>query len=576
MQPMALQPVRGTKDVSIFPYIRKIDLMSSNSYILSSPKMISVIDPGGLEDQIEHLEAEVARLQEAKNRPVVVYLTHVHLDHWIQYQMSSSSHLLSRAALAVHEAGARALEEQDSKITLSGLLGRATVKVPVPIKLLSDKDKARENRGQASWHSLRLDGWTYDYARSSSDIADDLLLDTQTIALGDVDLLDIYHTPGHSPDSICMRVGSLMFLGDLFFAPNPGMAGAYGWSRQDLMQSILKILWILENEDIDLCFSGHGRPVDVQTAKKTLKVMYSDASLLHDLEEITPQWAKRTATYAQDLMSELERIFTIIAGRLAYIAHMLFELEEEKEAKEMDQLLDASVLDQLFFEFHTFASQLKAGKKLDLELVHKAGQVVGRLECLFQKKSLDSVLDQSLLNRAGRMLSDYSVTYRGYRPPYFVSYMDVNDVVGAVLEQLKQKTYDEHAILEAESEEDYLRALSARIAYVDLFQDVDLIFQPDSRNPFARMDKDRFGDILIDILERFVGAGIKKLKIEVSQNETWVMLRIGAKEKTSCHPLGHAARFLERNLALCGGLLEIFYEEDGPTAEIELSGLGED
>jgi glyoxylase-like metal-dependent hydrolase (beta-lactamase superfamily II) len=232
MQPMALQPVRGTKDVSIFPYIRKIDLMSSNSYILSSPKMISVIDPGGLEDQIEHLEAEVARLQEAKNRPVVVYLTHVHLDHWIQYQMSSSSHLLSRAALAVHEAGARALEEQDSKITLSGLLGRATVKVPVPIKLLSDKDKARENRGQASWHSLRLDGWTYDYARSSSDIADDLLLDTQTIALGDVDLLDIYHTPGHSPDSICMRVGSLMFLGDLFFAPNPGMAGAYGWSRQ--------------------------------------------------------------------------------------------------------------------------------------------------------------------------------------------------------------------------------------------------------------------------------------------------------------------------------------------------------
>jgi len=66
MQPMALQPVRGTKDVSIFPYIRKIDLMSSNSYILSSPKMISIIDPGGLEDQIEHLEAEVARLQEAK------------------------------------------------------------------------------------------------------------------------------------------------------------------------------------------------------------------------------------------------------------------------------------------------------------------------------------------------------------------------------------------------------------------------------------------------------------------------------------------------------------------------------
>jgi len=425
MQPMALQPVRGTKDVSIFPYIRKIDLMSSNSYILSSPKMISIIDPGGLEDQIEHLEAEVARLQEAKTRPVMVYLTHVHIDHWIQYQNNSSSHLLRRAALAVQEAGARALEEQDPKMTLSGLLGRTTVAVPVSIKLLSDMDKAQENQAHVSQHSLRLDGWNYDYANRSSKIADGLVLHTQTIALGDGDRLEVYHTPGHSPDSISMRVGSLLFLGDLFFAPNPGMAGAYGWSQQDLMQSILKILWILENEDIDLCFSGHGRPIDVQTAKKTLKVMYSDAALLHGLEEITPQWIKQTANYAQDLMSELERIFTIIAGRLAYIAHMLFELEEETKGREMEQLLDASVLDQLFFDFHTFASQLKAGKKLDWELVHKAGQVVGRLEGLFQKKRLDSVLDQSLLNRAGRMLSDYSVTYRGYRPPYFVSYMDV-------------------------------------------------------------------------------------------------------------------------------------------------------
>jgi len=108
------------------------------------------------------------------------------------------------------------------------------------------------------------------------------------------------------------------------------------------------------------------------------------------------------------------------------------------------------------------------------------------------------------------------------------------------------------------------------------FQDVDLIFQPDPRNPFARMDKDRFGDILIDILERFAGAGVKMLKIEVSQNDTWVLLRIASKEKTSCHPLGKAAQFLERNLALCGGLLDISYEEGGPAVEIELWGIGED
>jgi len=146
------------------------------------------------------------------------------------------------------------------KMTLSGLLGRTTVAVPVSIKLLSDMDKAQENQAHVSQHSLRLDGWNYDYANRSSKIADGLVLHTQTIALGDGDRLEVYHTPGHSPDSISMRVGSLLFLGDLFFAPNPGMAGAYGWSQQDLMQSILKILWILENEDIDLCFSGMAGP----------------------------------------------------------------------------------------------------------------------------------------------------------------------------------------------------------------------------------------------------------------------------------------------------------------------------
>jgi hypothetical protein len=402
------------------------------------------------------------------------------------------------------------------------------------------------------------------------------VLHSAVVLLGDRDDLEIYHTPGHSPDSISLRVGSLLFVGDLFFAPNPGMAGAYGWSQQDLLDSIQKILWILENKKIILCCSGHGKPIDAQMARKTLEVMYSDVASLQGLEEVTPQWAKRTATYAQDLMIELERIFTIIAGRLAYIAYMLSELEEESEAKELEQLLDSRVLDELFSDFRSFASQLRSGKKLDWELVHKAGQVVGKLDGLFQKKRLGSVLDQSLLSRAGRLLSDYSVTYRGFRPPYYVSYVNVNGLIGEILAHMKHQPYDEEAILQAEGIEDYLKALKARIAHVNLFEGVDLAFRPDSKNPFARMDRERFGDILIDIMERFVGAGFRELKISTALNEDWTLVRIAGRGPASCHPLERADRFFERNLALCGGLLQAILEEDGPSVEIELSALGEE
>jgi hypothetical protein len=154
--------------------------------------------------------------------------------------------------------------------------------------------------------------------------------------------------------------------------------------------------------------------------------------------------------------------------------------------------------------------------------------------------------------------------------------VNVNGLIGEILEQVKHQPYDEEAILQAEGIEDYLKALKARIAHVNLFEGVELAFRPDSKNPFARMDRERFGDILIDIMERFVGAGFRELKISTALNEDWTLVRIAGRGPASCHPLERADRFFERNLALCGGLLQAILEEDGPSVEIELSALGEE
>lgn len=571
MEPMILQPVQGTRNVSIYPYLRKIDIMSSNSYLLSSPEQIVLIDPGGLESQINRLEEEVQILQDELYRPVVVYLTHVHIDHWYQLRQGKTFTELSKAFLAVQERGAEALETNDPHLTLSTLLDKPMTPIPVDIKLLSNLDKTK-----LCGNSLDIKGWRFDYVTKSRWIAEDLVLHSQIVPLGKGDNLEIYHTPGHSPDGVCIRAGSMLFVGDVFFAPNPGTAGAYGWSQKDLMQSILKILWLLENEKILVCGSGHGRPIDAQTAHKTLEVMYSDAASLKDLEEITPLWARRTSDYALDLISELERTFTIIAGRLAYVSHVLGELEEETEAEKLDSLTDGQTMDELFVDFHRFAGELHAGEKLDIEMVHKTGQVVGRLDKLFAKRKLESVLDQSLLDRAGRQLSDYAATYRGFRPPYYVSHVDVNRLIEEVLEKLLHSPYEEETIMQAESAEDYLKALTARVAHVNVFENVDLAFRPDSGKAYARMDKERFADVLIDMLERFAGARMRKIEVATCLSDDWLMVRITGRGECTCHPLSQSSRFFERSLALCGGLLQTSFEADRPSVEIEFSTLQEE
>ncbi|HUI39845.1 MAG TPA: MBL fold metallo-hydrolase [Methanothrix sp.] len=571
MESMVTERVPGATDTTIYPYIRKIDLMSSNSYIISGPGQIAIIDPGGQEQQMDHLEEVISLLQDEQRRPVVVYLTHVHLDHWIQMRQDGHGTRLQDAFLAVQENGAEALEKGDDLMTLSGLLGRSMKRVPVDFRLLTKLDKLL---GVGS--SFDLKGQALDTAIKSREIAEGIIMHSQVVPLGGDDILEIYHTPGHSPDSISLRIGALLIVGDIFFAPNPGMAGAYGWSRRDLMDSIRKVLWILENENVTICCSGHGRTIDAETARKTLAVMYSDASSLKDLEEINPRWARCTADYAQDLVRELERLFTIIGGRLAFIAHVFGELQEEARAEELNCLLDPKALDELFIDFHGFAKDLKAGKKLDLELVHKAGQVVGKVESLFQRKRLGSVMDRYLLGRVGKLLSDYSITYRGYRPPYYVSIVDVNRLVLEMLKQLKSDPYEEEAILLAESEEEYLEALRARIAHVNLFEGVELAFCPDADMPVARMDRERFQDTFRDILERFAVTGTKKINIATDLSDGWALMRIACSGQPGRHPLDQALGFFERNLALCGGLLHIYQSEEGPAAEIEFSAMSED
>ena len=114
-------------------------------------------------------------------------------------------------------------------------------------------------------------------------------------------------------------------------------------------------------------------------------------------------------------------------------------------------------------------------------------------------------------------------------------------------------------------------ALKARIAHVNIFEDVNLSFLPGSGKAFARMDKERFADVLIDMLERFAGARMREIEIATALDDDWLTVRITGMGECTCHPLSQSNRFFERSLALSGGLLQTSFEANRPFVGIEFA-----
>ena len=96
-------------------------------------------------------------------------------------------------------------------------------------------------------------------------LPDGATLQRQWLSLGAGNRLEIYHTPGHSACSISLRIGSLLMLGDLPFAANPGVCGLDGWNHADLLQTLRNVDGLLETPDITACCPGHGYCVPAQS-----------------------------------------------------------------------------------------------------------------------------------------------------------------------------------------------------------------------------------------------------------------------------------------------------------------------
>ncbi len=519
------QPVPGTIGAEIYPFLRKPDVTCSNAYFIRTPGEILIVDTGADAAQMDRLLALVEESLGETPRSVFLLITHCHADHCYQATRDRRFRSLPDLTIAAAEEGARALESGDPARTVAEIMGWEIEPLPVGLPLLAGRDR----------ETLETNGG--------------IVLYRQQVPLPSGDALVVYHTPGHSPDSICIRFGGLLFIGDLLFAASPGVAGLAGWDHPALLASIERVRWILSREPVSLCCPGHGRSIPAAAMPGLLDRLKGEAERLSGIGTFDRHRLDDSLEHAVDLLQEANRLFAVIAGRLYALVYRLDDLGEAEEARRYQELLESDRIDEFLAEFSRFADEFRAGEKLEVQLVLKAVQVIQRIEAHFAGDRLNHVVEASLLRRADRLLTDFMSMIMGYQDTVSLSVVDLPPLLRNLVAGVSSCPFSDEAFIEAADDPAAYRAeLVCRLAYLPLFEGICLSVETEDPLPPVSIDRERFCDEVVGVLEDMVAAGSREIRLSLRREGDAVGLRIPGCEALSERRL----RFYRRKFGLAG------------------------
>lgn len=90
--------------------------------------------------------------------------------------------------------------------------------------------------------------------------------DGESIAFAN-EVMQVFHTPGHTAGSSCFYLHQWLFTGDTLFSDSVGRTDLVSGSGKALRQSLLKIKDQFSNET--MIYPGHGRKLKLAEVKKT-------------------------------------------------------------------------------------------------------------------------------------------------------------------------------------------------------------------------------------------------------------------------------------------------------------------
>ena len=555
------QPLPGTRRSEIYPYLRKPDLLSSNSCLIRTPEQIILIDAGALASQTADLARIIKECHGERFRPVIIYLTHCHIDHSLQ--VTSHRQMLPTASvwIAIQEKGAGYLTEGDPRKTIAELYGMIFPSMQPEIRLLTAQDRERRalrriNLAPDVQLMLQMESVPTDLGRP---------LIRQTISTGGSDELEIYPAPGHSPDSVCIRAGEVLFIGDLLAAANPMVAGISGWHRDDLIDTLQQVLWLLDNMPIRFCYPGHGGIIPADKARDILQRLQLKTSRLSDVAEMNESRLFQITDFALELIDEAEEVFSSIAGRLLYVAYQLEQLEEEAAADRCRTAMPMEQIDVCLLEFRNLCHSLDAGEIRRVEFAHGALHIVEKIKTLFDPRPLSAILSQSLINRGTGLLLDFIGIANGCRNLEEFIPTNLNALIDDVVQAWQSNPHLDASIIDyVDDYEKYLAALVLRIGHEPVTSRPALCFAPLDNIPFVRIAAARFFDTLLNFLEWIKQADPSFINIATGTDRTSPFITVMPRGRDGSSPTFHEGKKINsfnRRFRMCGLILKM--EKDG-------------
>ena len=564
------QKVPGTPSVEIFPIIPKANCVSSNCYIFSAPDALVVIDPGASPEQTQQISRILTEALAVSRRPVLVFLSHCHQDH------SQEAGLELPAGIEIkrfaHQAGVEALKHRDRNLTVAYLYPWNPEICTARFEgILFASSPASEPPSLEFADGGRIELHTEPIA-----MPDGTTLQRQWLPLGADNRLEIYHTPGHSPCSISLRVGSLLMLGDLPFAANPGVCGLDGWNHADLLQTLHNVDWLMDTPVITVCCPGHGYCVSAQSMREKLRLMEAEASNLTNVPLMDAERVGALKIYVDELLEETAALFTIFSGRLYTVSYYLSLLEEDSAASRVLATLDIDRIDRILSDFRRIAEAFKTSTIPEWTVVLKGVQVAGSLQNILSAEHVRQLLDFSLVDRAQRRLEDFLSLVRGLQFLQTEQPGAVNEIIAELVKRTKETTMMEsNDLMESvDDDQSFLQALTRRLAAYSPLRDIEFEFAPATQETNANIGAERLDDILTNLMEGMAGIGVKHISIATRVASGHVEIRLSSRERMD--PATFDKRRLDlynRTLGWLGGSLECSQHEGNAEFIIRLPAL---
>jgi glyoxylase-like metal-dependent hydrolase (beta-lactamase superfamily II) len=187
--------------------LMQVGPIGTNCYILEHDNKIAVIDPGDEAGRI------LGELKKSDAQVEYILLTHGHYDHTTAVPELHKA--LPEAKIYIHQADANGAGSR-----LFPLAGQV----------------------------------------------DDLLLydEGDTLPLGSL-TIEVLHTPGHSPGSVTLKAGDVLFTGDTLFAGDCGRTDLRGGSWEEILVSLGRLGRLEGNYHV---LPGHGGTSDLDTERQ--------------------------------------------------------------------------------------------------------------------------------------------------------------------------------------------------------------------------------------------------------------------------------------------------------------------